>query len=97
MTKLPPSLSMVSERLCAQSLSELGLTLNRAASLLGGAVGTASDLGMGIEDVEEWAWSDEDMERVWLGRLRKIEGENESSLLAEDFSLERGDKKPELR
>lgn len=98
--KLPPSLSVVSERLCAQSLSELGLMLNLAASLLGGAAAaevTASVLGMGIEHVEEWAWSEEDMERVWSGRLRKMEGENVSCLPPEDFSLERGDKKPELR
>lgn len=89
-TKLPPSLSMVSEdTLCPQSLSELGLALNLVASRLGApaVVATPSILaGTGIAD--EWVWSDDIMELVWSGRLRKMEGEKVSSLLLEDFSFE---------
>lgn len=97
MTKLPPSLSVVSEdTLCPPSLSELGLTLNLTASRLGAAaaVVTPSILaGMGIAD--EWVRSDDVMEWVWSGRLRKMEGEKVSSLLLQNFSFEWGDKNPE--
>lgn len=90
-TKLPPS---VSER-----LSEPGLTLNRR--LLGGAVAAGLDFWIGTEEVGEWAglwvaWPGEE-EDVRSGRLRKMEGEKVSSLLAADFSLESGDRKPVSR
>lgn len=88
-TKLPPSLSVASEdTLCPQSLSEPGLTLNLAARRIGGttAVATASVLGA-RESADEEARSDDIMEWVLSGRLRKMEGENVSSLLLEDFSL----------
>ena len=52
-------------------------------------------LEMGTVDERKWAWllawSGEDIE--CSGRLRNIEGENES-LLFEDFSLASGDRKP---
>lgn len=72
--------------------------LNLAAKLRGGAA--KSDLGWGTDGgVGERVqlWSGEVMEWVEFGRLRKMDGENVSSLLLEpeDFSLECGDKNPE--
>jgi hypothetical protein len=89
--KLLPSLS--EETFCPQSLSELGLMLTLAECRLGGATPSIF-VGIGIAD--EWVWSGDIMEWVWSGRLRKMDGENVSSLLV-DFSLACGDKKPESR
>ena len=95
--KVPPS---ASEVLCVMSLSELGLTLILAATrplLLLVAATMALDLGTGTAGVGERVLSGDDMEWVWSGRLRKMEGENVSSLLLEDFSVESGERNPELR
>lgn len=53
-TKLPLSLSGVSERLCIQSLSEPGLVLNRIDELHDASVMVVVTASFGTEDVGEY-------------------------------------------